>query len=58
MKIICNSCGKEIKKGEQMAVFLDGQSEVYTHVGASDNKYDCDYVYMLETLCPEFRVNE
>lgn len=55
MKIICNSCGKEIKKGEQMAVFEDGNSEVYTHVRDVDNKYDCDYVYMLESLCPEFR---
>lgn len=58
MKIICNSCGKEIKKGEQIAVFLDGNSEVYTHVMSTDNGYDCDYVYMLETLCPEFRDND
>lgn len=50
--IICESCGKRIKNNEQVAVFYDGNTAVYTHVLDSEGKYDCDYVYMLESLNP------
>lgn len=53
-KIICFCCGKEIKDNEKVAKFYDGNSCDYTHVMSNDNNYDCDYVYMMETLNPEY----
>lgn len=54
-KIICESCGKEIKKGQPVAVFYSGGSNIYTHVMASDNKIDCDLVYMTEVCNPAYK---
>ena len=54
-KIICESCGKEIEKGQSVAVFYSGGNSVYTHVMTSDNKIDCDYVYMIETCNAEYK---
>lgn len=60
-KFICACCNKEIKENEQVARFYNGNNSFeYTHVLSADNKYDCDYVYMMESLNPAYfnNINE
>ena len=51
-KIICEICGKEIKDNEQIAEFNESGVSKYTHV--SNDEYDCDYLYMIESLTPTY----
>lgn len=57
-KVVCATCGKEINDNERVAKFYNGNSCEYTHVMECDNKYDCDYVYMIEQLSPEYYSNK
>lgn len=57
-KIVCATCGKEIKENEKIARFYDENNPKYTHVMSDDNSYDCDYVYMMETLNPVYYSNK
>lgn len=55
--MICCVCGKKINKDQEVAQFSDGNGVKYTHVMTSDNKYDCDYRYMLDICCPNYSSN-